>query len=166
MVVTPSQASYFAGEVFSVNITITNIRRPETALPSRATSQSAMYGHKRGAHSVSYVPMARPPTSPGVRTALPAVPARPANGASSVSRRGLVGKPEVRRADGVSPLGEQARRRTTFTKSLSLSLGPRDFQSSGHDEWKGKSPMRTTRALETSIPCKYAVSSLFHKSQS
>ena len=150
--VTPSQASYFAGDTFTVTITITNIRRPEAPLAVRSTSQSAaVYGHKRGAHSVSYVPMARPPTSPGVRTALPAVPAsHSADDDKPVVRRGLVGKP--RAANGFAKLEEQeaqARKRVNLTKSLSVSLGTQDFQSNGSEDWKGKSPLRT---LQTGLP--------------
>ncbi|EKM60687.1 uncharacterized protein PHACADRAFT_110305 [Phanerochaete carnosa HHB-10118-sp] len=148
---TPSQASYFAGDTFTVTITITNTRRPEAPLAARSTSQSAtIYGHKRGAHSVSYVPMARPPTSPGVRTALPTVPAHTAGGNKPVVRRGLVGRSQS--ANGPPNLEEpedQARRRVNLTKSLSVSLGTQGFQSNGSGDWKGKSPLRT---LQTNLP--------------
>lgn len=156
--VTPSQASYFAGEVFSVTVTITNIRKPEVPLPGRTTSQSATYGHKRGAHSVSYVPMARPPTSPGVRTATPVAPAHPASNIGSVLRRGLVGKPRpLKGAEKLSQTGDPSRRRVVLNKSLSVSVGPHGFQSSGYEDWKGKSPIRTLRTLETSVPCECQV---------
>jgi len=55
--VTPSQASYFAGEEFTVTITFTNTRTPESPKPRNT--------HRRGAHSISSAPLARPPTSPG-----------------------------------------------------------------------------------------------------
>lgn len=155
--VTPSQASYFAGEVFSVTVTITNIRKPEAPLPGRSTSQSATYGHRRGAHSVSYVPIARPPTSPGVRTAMPVVPAHPTSNTGSILRRGLVGKPRpLKGAEKSSQSGDPSRRRV-LTKSLSVSIGPHDFKSTRHEDWKGKSPVRTLRTLETSVPCECQV---------
>lgn len=149
--VTPSQASYFAGEVFSVTVTVANIRRLETPSPAQSSSQSVTYGHKRGAHSVSYVPMARPPTSPGMRTALPAIPPHPASSTSLVARRGLVGKSKsIKGADRPSQPGD-ASRKVASTKSLSVSLGTQDFRSNGLDDWKGKSPVRSLRTLETPI---------------
>ncbi|GJE89181.1 hypothetical protein PsYK624_052760 [Phanerochaete sordida] len=148
---TPSQASYFAGDTFTVTITITNIRRPEAPPAARSVSQSAaVYGHKRGAHSVSYVPMARPPTSPGIRSALPAATTNTVGSSKPVVRRGLVGKSQS--ANGFSKLEEpedQARRRVNLTKSLSVSLGVQDFQSNGTEDLKGKSPLR---ALQSSLP--------------
>lgn len=140
--VVPSQAAYFAGDVFSVTITVTNVRTPQTPLPAKSTSsQSATYGHRRGAHSVSYVPMARPPTSPGIRTALPAS-APLSGGRSSAGRRGLIGigrSGPSKSTDHLSQPVDQARRRLNLNKSLSVSLPP---HSNGQDEWTRHSPMR------------------------
>ena len=152
----PSQASYFAGEVFAVNITITNTRRPETVLPAKSSSQSASYRHKRGAHSVSYVPIARPPTSPGVRTAIPAMASNSVCGTISVGRRGLVGMAQhAPTMDSVGAQVDPTRRRVVLTKSLSVSLAPQDLQPNGpngQEDWKGKSPVSTLRAAEASLP--------------
>jgi hypothetical protein len=90
--VTPSQAAFFAGEPLTVTITITNSRpppyanghangtssgsgrpfSPTSSIPgstTRARSQSVTsprHAHKRSSHSVSHVPIAHPPTSPGI----------------------------------------------------------------------------------------------------
>jgi hypothetical protein len=91
--VTPSQAAFFAGEPLTVTITITNTHTPppipsgsknvalsdsrDSGTPvsvsnkTHARSQSAAlasgrHSHKRSAHSVSSVPIAHPPTSPGL----------------------------------------------------------------------------------------------------
>ena len=145
--VTPSQASYFAGEVFTVTITIMNIRTQEVQLPTRATSQSASYAHKRGAHSVSYVPMARPPTSPGIRTAISVVSASPITGSSS-ARRGLVGRP-FKGMERLSQAGEPPRRRPTLTKSLSISLTPQGF---GNNLPRIPSPLGRSASLPQNHP--------------
>lgn len=92
VVVTPSQSSYFAGEPFSVTITFTNTRTPESKT-LRSHSQSNT--HKRGAHSISSAPLARPPTSPGTpRTSTPPAPLRAnVNGSKMViKRKGFIGK--------------------------------------------------------------------------
>ncbi|KAF5355720.1 hypothetical protein D9756_004398 [Leucocoprinus leucothites] len=67
VVITPSQSSFFAGEQFSVTITFTNTRTSEAG-PSKHHLEQAYpqtRTHKRGAHSISSAPLARPPTSPG-----------------------------------------------------------------------------------------------------
>lgn len=86
--VTPAQAAFFAGEPLTVTITITNTNTgavsydtplaptpntPYTASPNPAHGRShsaslasARHSHKRSTHSVSSVPMAHPPTSPGM----------------------------------------------------------------------------------------------------
>ncbi|KAF7785199.1 hypothetical protein Agabi119p4_1364 [Agaricus bisporus var. burnettii] len=78
--ISPSQSSFFAGEPFSAKITFTNVAAPE---PSPARS------HKRGAHSISSAPLARPPTSPGLPPRKSSAFARDA----IPVRRGLVGSP-------------------------------------------------------------------------
>ena len=115
VVVTPSQSSYFAGEPFSVTITFTNTRSPEF-LPVRTAS----YTHKRGAHSISSAPLARPPTSPGTpRTPVPAIPTHANNGGASIARKGLIGKGKgIEEVPGVL---EQSRKKL-FAKSRSLSV--------------------------------------------
>ncbi|EKM77019.1 hypothetical protein AGABI1DRAFT_130745 [Agaricus bisporus var. burnettii JB137-S8] len=78
--ISPSQSSFFAGEPFSAKITFTNVAAPE---PSPART------HKRGAHSISSAPLARPPTSPGLPPRKSSAFARD----SIPVRRGLVGSP-------------------------------------------------------------------------
>ena len=154
VVVTPSQASYFAGESFTVAVALTNVRTPAAPPVSRSVSQSATpLAHRRGAHSVSYVPMARPPTSPGIRSAIPPAPSRPTNGAASVIRRGLVGRPRdaKRTEDPTEPI-DPTRRRLLLGKSLSVSIGSLDYLGNGQPDIKGKSPLRASHSLE-SPPC-------------
>ena len=117
VVVTPAQSSYFAGEPFSVSITFTNTRSAESP-PSRPHS------HKRGAHSISSAPLARPPTSPGTpRTAVPIVPTRGQNGGVKMTRKGFIGKvPSPPNGIHECPdVLEQSRKRL-FAKSRSLSV--------------------------------------------
>jgi hypothetical protein len=102
--VSPAQAAYFAGEPFAVTITFANTRTPETPRPRHA--------HKRGVHSISSAPLARPPTSPGVPrpSALPPVPAPP----SAPARKRLVGH-------NMATVLEQ-RRQSLLEQSRSLSI--------------------------------------------
>ncbi|KAF6751395.1 hypothetical protein DFP72DRAFT_497598 [Ephemerocybe angulata] len=114
--ITPSQSAYFAGEPFSVTITFTNTRSLEPG-PSR----TPIYGHKRGAHSISSAPLSRPPTSPGTpRTlAAPAVTRSKSNTDAPI-RRGLVGNdPDV---PGLA-------KRKLQGKSLSVSIAPPDVEA-------------------------------------
>ncbi len=158
VVVLPSQASYFAGEPFSVTVTITNIRAAETTLPSRSASQSASRVHRRGAHSVSYVPMARPPTSPGIRTAMSSGPSRPLDGEAMV-RRGVIGQPLLTKGVETQPdLVDPTRRRVTLNKSLSVSITTHDFRSDSQDDPKGKSPLRALQAEESAYSCMFPLS--------
>ncbi|KAI0358916.1 Rgp1-domain-containing protein [Trametes cingulata] len=124
VVVTPSQASYFAGEPFSVTITFTNTRTPEAP----AAPRSASHTHRRGAHSISSVPLARPPTSPGTpRTAVPVFPSR-ANGATSSTRRkGLIGHGLPSKTSDEAPSAEVLRKRLLACRSLSVNLAPNDL---------------------------------------
>ncbi|KAG6864955.1 hypothetical protein C0991_006142 [Blastosporella zonata] len=126
VVVTPSQSSYFAGEPFSVTITFTNTRSPEAG-PSRPHS------HKRGAHSISSAPLARPPTSPGTpRTPIPSVYSTKADGEPDASVRwGLVGKvPLPTKGTGTDDLPEllEQRRKKLLAKSLSVSITPHELE--------------------------------------
>lgn len=119
VVVTPTQSSYFAGEPFSVSITFTNTRSAES-LPSR----SQTHAHKRGAHSISSAPLARPPTSPGTpRTAVPITPTRGQNGGVKIARKGFIGKAPSppKGADELPDVLEQSRKRL-LAKSRSLSV--------------------------------------------
>ncbi|KAF6751399.1 Rgp1-domain-containing protein [Ephemerocybe angulata] len=111
--ITPSQSAYFAGEPFSVTITFTNTRSLEPG-PSR----TPIYGHKRGAHSISSAPLSRPPTSPGTpRTlAAPAVTRSKSNTDAPI-RRGLVGK------------DPSLAKRKLQGKSLSVSIAPPDVEA-------------------------------------
>lgn len=152
VVVTPSQASYFAGETFSVTITITNVRTQESpsTLPPRSASHSASHVHKRGAHSISSVPLARPPTSPAARTTLLQLPTgnRSAEEQSTGARRGLIGTKSLKNADG-EPVQGKTGRRPSFTKSLSLSIAPHELESRLKEDVKGKSPVRTVQRQDS-----------------
>ncbi|KII86306.1 hypothetical protein PLICRDRAFT_56036 [Plicaturopsis crispa FD-325 SS-3] len=121
VVVTPAQSSYFAGEPFSVTVTFTNTRSPETlnARPS--------HSHKRAAHSISSAPLARPPTSPGTpRTAVPTFKNPRSDADDRPVRKGLVGT--GRRADEVPQMLEQSRKRL-LARSLSLDIAPHEVES-------------------------------------
>ena len=120
--VTPSQASYFAGEEFTVTITFTNTRTPESPKPRNT--------HRRGAHSISSAPLARPPTSPGHprATALPSTFTRtPSNGCDVPTRKRLIGQggagttSTTKGAQDVKGVLEQ-RRQNLLEKSRSLSV--------------------------------------------
>lgn len=131
VVVTPSQSSYFAGEPFSVTITFTNTRSQEAG-PSKAAS----HGHKRGAHSISSAPLARPPTSPGTpRSALPTTSIRAKAVDELPRRKGLIGKPKLittvlpQNSEPLPELIEQRRKRQLLPKSLSVSISPFEFEN-------------------------------------
>src|ERR1700733_15271917 len=125
VVVTPSQSSYFAGEPFAVTITFTNTRSPQSG-PSRS------HTHKRGAHSISSAPLARPPTSPGnPRTSVNPVPTQPKSREDVVTKKGLVGRtPSTKAADELPELIEQRRKRL-LSKSLSVSISPAEVEQIG-----------------------------------
>ncbi|KAI0078498.1 Rgp1-domain-containing protein [Panus rudis PR-1116 ss-1] len=151
VVVTPSQASYFAGEPFSVTITITNTRTPES-LPARSASHSASNSHKRGAHSISSVPLARPPTSPGIRTSVAAYPVKHAHSTEGhIVRRHLIGAGGQSSKDVLQD-PSVSRRRPNLPKSLSISLVPTELPSSLSEDLKGKSPVRTLQNGEQAHP--------------
>ncbi|KAF8168504.1 Rgp1-domain-containing protein [Crassisporium funariophilum] len=128
VVVTPSQSSYFAGEPFSVTITFTNTRSPEAG-PSKPT-------HKRGAHSISSAPLARPPTSPGTpRSAIPPTLLRAKGADGNPRRKGLVGIPVAKSpflqpqgAEQLPDLIEQRRKRQLAPKALSVSITPFELE--------------------------------------
>ncbi|CAA7266333.1 unnamed protein product [Cyclocybe aegerita] len=129
VVVTPSQSSYFAGEPFSVTITFTNTRTPEAG-PSRPSSHS----HKRGAHSISSAPLARPPTSPGTprSAATPSIPrGKPVD--ELPRRKNLIGKPKPppvlpQSSEEIPNLIEQRRKKQLAPKSLSVSISPFELE--------------------------------------
>ncbi|KZT24659.1 Rgp1-domain-containing protein [Neolentinus lepideus HHB14362 ss-1] len=127
VIVTPTQSAYFAGETFSVSITITNIRPVHAQwIPPRSLSHT----HKRASHSVSSAPLARPPTSPGTpRTAVTPIPSlKPPNGNDKrPRRRGLVGKSSANGGDSLPGFLDQSRKRL-LAKSLSVSLSPNELQ--------------------------------------
>ncbi|KAF7974927.1 hypothetical protein HWV62_10965 [Athelia sp. TMB] len=115
----PSQAAYFAGEPFTATITFTNTRSPSSSSSSSATPVPRL--HKRGAHSVSSAPLARPPTSPGTpRTAIPPLPPPP--GGVRIARRGLIGKQPDREAPDV--LEESRKRLLAKARSASVTIAP------------------------------------------
>ena len=111
--VSPSQASFFAGEQFSVTITFTNIRTPE--------SPKVKNSHKRGVHSISSAPLARPPTSPGIPRPTAVTPvSAPVNNARDIpARKRLIG--QVPGKLDMSTVLEQ-KRQCLLEKSRSLSI--------------------------------------------
>jgi hypothetical protein len=121
VVVTPSQSSYFAGEKFSVTITFKNTHSPET--PTRSLSQS----HKRGSHSISSAPLARPPTSPGTpRTTIVPLPSR-VNTGNKLARKNLIGKSRLPKGVDVLPDLMEQRRQRLLGKSLSVVVSPQEL---------------------------------------
>ncbi|PPQ84542.1 hypothetical protein CVT25_007612 [Psilocybe cyanescens] len=125
IVVTPSQSSYFAGESFSVTITFTNTRSAEAG-PSRPSPHS----HKRGAHSISSAPLARPPTSPGTpRSAAIQTPARTKVVEELPRRKGFIGKTKPPSSSEKLPdLIEQRRKKQLVPKALSVSVTPFELE--------------------------------------
>ena len=129
VVVTPSQSSYFAGEPFSVTITFTNTRSPEAG-PSKPSPT-----HKRGAHSISSAPLARPPTSPGTPRSATTQSLSRAQAVADVPRRkGLIGKKKppslpLQGAGDLPDLIEQRRKRQLAPKALSVSLSPHELEN-------------------------------------
>ena len=130
VVVTPSQSSYFAGEPFSVTITFTNTRSPEAG-PSKPSPLT----HKRGAHSISSAPLARPPTSPGTPRSANTQSLLKTQSQTDVPRRkGLIGKrkpPPLPLQSGAElpDLIEQRRKRQLAPKALSVSLSPHELEN-------------------------------------
>jgi hypothetical protein len=151
VVVTPSQSSYFAGEPFAVTITFTNTRTPET-IPSAKT---VGHTHKRGAHSISSAPIARPPTSPGTpRTPTSAFYSRSQSRDKAGTRKGLVGSDmvESKSMDGLPGLLEQ-RRKKMLAKSLSVSIAPRDLEAALSESVSGQ--LKHVSPQEAQYICTY-----------
>ncbi|GJJ07832.1 hypothetical protein Clacol_002037 [Clathrus columnatus] len=172
----PSQSAYFAGEPFSCTITFANVRAGEPTKPRpiggnvRAVSstdvQTGEYSlplastttpvtattttiqkHKRSSHSVSSVPLARPPTSPGTpKTAIPyygqlgiGLGANSALNGEDVGpkRKGLVGGRE-----------ENGKERKRIGRSMSVSV------DSGGDEVP-YTPSSLSPNRETTLPASH-----------
>ncbi|KAI5997709.1 Rgp1-domain-containing protein [Pisolithus marmoratus] len=145
--VSPSQASYFAGEPFTVTITFTNTRTPVSS--PRARNSSSHNTHRRGAHSISSAPLARPPTSPGIPRPSAGVPlataatiARtPSNGHALPTRKGLIGRQDACSSGNNPKVGGQdvleQKRRSLIEKSRSLSV---DIPAPGNDLVVGENP--------------------------
>jgi hypothetical protein len=125
VVATPSQSSYFAGEPFAVTITFTNTRSPQSG-PSRP------HTHKRGAHSISSAPLARPPTSPGTpRTAVTPILTQSKRGEDVSTRKGLVGRSPPPKGGSESPEFIEQRRKRLLGKSLSVTISPHELEQIG-----------------------------------
>ncbi|KAH7923767.1 Rgp1-domain-containing protein [Leucogyrophana mollusca] len=137
--VTPSQSSYFAGEPFSVTITFTNTRTPESPGPKSRNT------HKRGAHSISSAPLARPPTSPGIPRPAPPPPflRTLSNDRDKPVRKGLIGQDTaIKSGNGVSGLLEQKRQiLLEKSRSLSVDIPPHELQGNGVNSSKDESPL-------------------------
>jgi len=148
VVVTPSQPSYFAGEPFAVTVTFTNTRSPEAG-PSKPSA----HAHKRGAHSISSAPLARPPTSPGTpRSAIAQSLLKTQTLADAPRRKGLIGKkkppPLPLQSVGQLPdLIEQRRRRQLAPKALSVSLSPHELEDAVGEGVIGSSALYTQRSF-------------------
>lgn len=137
VVVTPSQSSYFAGETFAVTITFTNTRSASNASGEPGPSRPHTYTHRRGAHSISSAPLARPPTSPGTpRSAVTPAPPKPKTTPDELPRRkGIIGKAKPKTtptlpngSDPLPELLEQRRKRQLAHKSLSVSISPYELE--------------------------------------
>jgi hypothetical protein len=127
IVITPSQSSFFAGEPFSVRITFTNTRSPAETV----SAKPSLLSHKRGSHSISSAPLARPPTSPGTprSVVVPAVlSATKGSSHDGPRRKNLIGEPSAVLSDDEQLPGliERRRRRQLAPKSLSVSISPYD----------------------------------------
>ncbi|THH12849.1 hypothetical protein EW146_g7308 [Bondarzewia mesenterica] len=131
VVVSPSQSSYFAGEPFSVIVTITNTRSTGSTPPAQA------HTHKRSAHSVSSAPLARPPTSPGLlRSASTAAP-RSSTSKDVLVRKGLIGTAKEPKGADDLPEVEKDGVRRVMSKSLSVDILPQSLDERTQ-ETKGK----------------------------
>ncbi|GBE78543.1 hypothetical protein SCP_0114320 [Sparassis crispa] len=149
VVVAPSQASYFAGEPFSVTITFTNTRTQELP-PARSASHSVSSRHKRTAHSISSVPLARPPTSPGnPRTAVPTLLARTAGVSDISTRKGLIGQKQLPAGTDESLDSMDPMRKRVLTKSLSISVLSSELEEQSQDDLKSKASINSLRVTES-----------------
>lgn len=134
--VVPAQSAFFAGETFSMTITFTNTRNPNTPLKRSS--------HKRAAHSISSAPLARPPTSPITpRTAVPVPVSRQEEREKNRhERKGLIGSRGVGSAlNRISSLDKGKK------KALSVSLSPNDIDdvlSASNSPGPGPSPLRAS----------------------
>ncbi|KAF9449322.1 Rgp1-domain-containing protein [Macrolepiota fuliginosa MF-IS2] len=130
VVITPSQSSFFAGEQFSVTITFTNTRTPEAG-PSKPAEQahSQTRTHKRGVHSISSAPLARPPTSPGTPRHAVNSPRKLGGFEDDAlpGRKGLVGTAKMGYHDGQLPELLEQRRKKLLAKSLSISISSQEL---------------------------------------
>jgi RAB6A-GEF complex partner protein 2 len=160
--ITPYQSAYFAGEHFAVTITFTNTLTPSSVLPKSASTTSLSRTHKRGSHSVSSAPLARPPTSPGLQTLRQGQSA--ALKSEKPLRKGLIGVGIGSARD--DRLGElyDSKRRNAHGRSLSVHISPTDLErhlsqyslspatpSSGISPISNKSPANETRGKRSLI---------------
>ena len=136
--VSPSQASYFAGEQFSVTITFTNTRTPE--------SPKVKHSHRRGVHSISSAPLARPPTSPGIPRPTALVPvSAPVNNARDIpARKRLIGQLPGK-LDMSTVLEQKRQSLLEKARSLSIDIPAGELFQKSTDNADG-SPSRYVRA--------------------
>jgi hypothetical protein len=161
--ITPYQSAYFAGEHFAVTITFTNTLSPSSVLPKSASTTSLNRSHKRGSHSVSSAPLARPPTSPGLQTLRQGQSAA-LKSEEKPSRKGLIGVGIGSAKD--DRLGDLAdsKKRTAHGRSLSVHISPADLErhlsqyslspatpSSGVSPISNKSPANETRGKRSFV---------------
>lgn len=138
VVVTPCQSSCFAGESMSVTITFTNTRTAQSG------PKNYPYSHKRSAHSISAVPLARPPTSPRTpRAATPLLPTRSVSEGDAVGRKGLVG----RARHGISIQTSDLKKLWVPTRSLSLDISPQEVGELLPSSAEVKTPVHVQRAM-------------------
>ncbi|KZO99671.1 hypothetical protein CALVIDRAFT_356598 [Calocera viscosa TUFC12733] len=150
--VTPSQSAFFAGETFAVSITFTNTHRISSARP-QPRSASAAQSHRRGVHSVSSVPLARPPTSPGSpKTANASTSTFSiAEDATQRKRRGLVGQMGLQNPRVSAVAAEEnfsARKKRSTPKSLSVSISPNELMERLVGKSNGSAPSSPDFSLD------------------
>ncbi|KAL0945622.1 hypothetical protein HGRIS_014776 [Hohenbuehelia grisea] len=143
VVVTPSQSAYFAGEPFTVTITLTNTRTPDAG-PPRTASQT----HKRAAHSISSAPLARPPTSPGTpRSSVVNFPVRSRTSDDTLLRKNLVGK---QRSLPSKPRPTSSRSMSVNLSAQALDEGLRQPPSLNTNLQEGPSVLSPNSIISTS----------------
>jgi hypothetical protein len=134
----------------TVVITFTNTR---SAQPGPQRNQP--YSHKRSAHSVSAVPLARPPTSPRTpRTAIPPVPTRSSSDGDALRRKGLVGRGKT----GISIQTSDLKLGRGPNRSLSLDISAQNADGMVSSPSEGsltKAPLHVQRALSANGSGKY-----------
>jgi hypothetical protein len=134
------ESSYFAGEQIELTVTFTNVNtRPSSTptAPASPNSPRSPASHRRGTHSISFAPLPRPPTSPGVFHAhRPSLPTSASASADPPrTRRGLIGfspaplhSPRHVQRNIPSNAAASHAKRLASSRSLSVSLSPSQLE--------------------------------------